>query len=179
MTKTHESAVSPVVGVMLMLVVTIIIAAVVAAFAGGAVAGTSKAPQATIQATYSQSKGMSISHSGGDPIPVGTTTLFVRPTKSFGAGNDKYSWKVNKSVIFANQTVTWDTSRVFLPGDTVTISPANLSYVQTRTDGTLESSYSDHSLDFNSTANIGLSFVLEMQDTSGKTIGQSTVFITG
>ncbi|MGB7993385.1 type IV pilin N-terminal domain-containing protein [Methanoregula sp.] len=42
--KKGEDAVSPVVGVMLMLVVTIIIAAVVSAFAGGLVGGQSKSP---------------------------------------------------------------------------------------------------------------------------------------
>jgi len=47
----EEHAVSPVVGVMLMLVVTIIIAAVVSAFAGGLSSGTQKAPQAVIEAT--------------------------------------------------------------------------------------------------------------------------------
>ncbi len=44
----NESAVSPVVGVMLMLVVTIIIAAVVSAFAGGLASEQSKAPQASL-----------------------------------------------------------------------------------------------------------------------------------
>ena len=43
--KIDNSAVSPVVGVMLMLVVTIIIAAVVSGFAGGIMSGTEKAPQ--------------------------------------------------------------------------------------------------------------------------------------
>ena len=42
--KKGEDAVSPVVGVMLMLVVTIIIAAVVSAFAGGLVGGQQKSP---------------------------------------------------------------------------------------------------------------------------------------
>jgi archaeal type IV pilus assembly protein PilA len=46
--NVQEHAVSPVVGVMLMLVVTIIIAAVVSAFAGGLSSGTQKAPQASI-----------------------------------------------------------------------------------------------------------------------------------
>ncbi len=46
-----ESAVSPVVGVMLMLVVTIIIAAVVSAFAGGLSSDQSKTPQATLKAS--------------------------------------------------------------------------------------------------------------------------------
>ena len=47
----HDSAVSPVVGVMLMLVVTIIIAAVVSAFAGGFSGSQSKTPQANLIAT--------------------------------------------------------------------------------------------------------------------------------
>jgi Protein of unknown function (DUF1628). len=46
----RNSAVSPVVGVMLMLVVTIIIAAVVSAFAGGLGGSQTKTPQATIVA---------------------------------------------------------------------------------------------------------------------------------
>ena len=45
---TIETAVSPVVGVMLMLVVTIIIAAVVSAYAGGLVTGQKKAPTMTM-----------------------------------------------------------------------------------------------------------------------------------
>lgn len=46
----RDDAVSPVVGVMLMLVVTIIIAAVVSGFAGGLVGSTQKAPQASVSA---------------------------------------------------------------------------------------------------------------------------------
>jgi len=48
MKQMNEEAVSPVVGVMLMLVVTIIIAAVVSGFAGGLASDQSKAPQATL-----------------------------------------------------------------------------------------------------------------------------------
>ncbi len=44
----QESAVSPVIGILLMLVVTIIIAAVVSSFAGGFASGSSKAPQARL-----------------------------------------------------------------------------------------------------------------------------------
>ena len=71
----NEHAVSPVVGVMLMLVVTIIIAAVVSAFSGGLTAGKEKAPQASLE-THILLKGgmtgadpsMTIKHLGGDPI---------------------------------------------------------------------------------------------------------------
>ena len=47
--KTGDNAVSPVVGVMLMLAVTIIIASVVSAFAGNAISGTQKAPSANTE----------------------------------------------------------------------------------------------------------------------------------
>ncbi|WP_243668808.1 type IV pilin N-terminal domain-containing protein [Methanoculleus chikugoensis] len=43
--EKHEDAVSPVIGVMLMLVVTIIIAAVISGFAGELVGTTEKAPR--------------------------------------------------------------------------------------------------------------------------------------
>jgi FlaG/FlaF family flagellin (archaellin) len=179
----NESAVSPVVGVMLMLVVTIIIAAIVSAFAGGLVGGTQKAPQAAIQGTYSQSKGMTITHSGGDAIPLTTTTIYVRPTNSFGIDAGKYSWAVNKSAVFTgNQGQTWATTRAILPGDTATISAANLSWVQMRPDGTTEAS-NDVGIvpnyNFDDSNNTGLSFVLEFKDSSGQSIGQGTVTITG
>lgn len=176
--RMDEQAVSPVVGVMLMLAVTILIAAVVSAFAGGAISGNSKTPQATIQATYSQSNGMTISHRGGDPVPVSTTTISIRPTKSFGANADKYSWHINKSVVSTGDGITWDTSRSFLPGDTVTISRSNMRYIQTRSDGSTETGHKDVALDFMNEENIGLSFAIELQDSSGKAIGRSTVIIT-
>ncbi len=70
--KEKESAVSPVVGVMLMLVVTIIIAAVVSGFAGGLVGNQEKPPQASIAvSTGYTSDGMfdiKFEHQGGDPI---------------------------------------------------------------------------------------------------------------
>jgi len=47
--KNGEEAVSPVIGVMLMLVVVIIIAAVVSAFAGNTISGTQKAPSANVE----------------------------------------------------------------------------------------------------------------------------------
>ena len=86
---TNERAVSPVVGVMLMLVVTIIIAAVVAAFAGGAVTGVKKAPQATIGATYSISTGMKIMHEGGDPLPTSKIVFMINDGPTFGESLDQ------------------------------------------------------------------------------------------
>ena len=68
MMNRKDSAVSPVVGVMLMLVVVIIIAAIVSAFAGGIVQSSNKPPQATIQGSYSQSNGLTMTHAGGDGL---------------------------------------------------------------------------------------------------------------
>lgn len=70
---------SPVVGVMLMLVVTIIIAAVVSAFAGGMGSGTQKAPQASIDVKINTAADdtmgetetiMTFTELSGDPIPT-------------------------------------------------------------------------------------------------------------
>jgi len=185
--QRREDAISPVIGVMLMLVVTIIIAAIVAAFAGGTTSGTQKAPQATISGTYSQSNGMTITHNGGDAIPLETTTILVRPGKAFGSDAAKYSWVVNKSYIFANSTQDWASARAFLPGDTGTISTTkssvtnattNMSFVQQEPD---MANFDDHNADygFATPNNVGLSFELLFVDSSGNTIARTIVPITG
>ena len=69
--ENRESAVSPVVGVMLMLVVTIIIAAVVSAFAGGFSEGSKKAPQCTIAAVPDlMYHTITFEHNGGDAFSL-------------------------------------------------------------------------------------------------------------
>ena len=93
----NVEAVSPVVGVMLMLVVTIIIAAIVSAFAGGLSTGDQNSKNVRISATYSQSGGMVIRDEGGDVMDVKDLDLIIR--SSLGMGNDATSWVVNKSLI--------------------------------------------------------------------------------
>ena len=73
-----ESAVSPVIGVMLMLVVTIIIAAFVSVFAGGTFSSTEVAPAASLDVSIISNGGenkdqyvMLIKHLGGDSIASG------------------------------------------------------------------------------------------------------------
>jgi FlaG/FlaF family flagellin (archaellin) len=71
MKKTKDLAVSPVIGVLLMLVVTIIIAAVVSGFAGGLVGTQDKAPQASIAISTGYPDAnfdIKFEHQGGDPI---------------------------------------------------------------------------------------------------------------
>ncbi|MBO5118391.1 type IV pilin [Methanocorpusculum sp.] len=86
--ERKEDAVSPVIGVMLMLVVTIVIAAVVAAFAGGIATDTEPTPSVVLTADAYEDKVMLQSLSGdrleitklsvniyeedGDPLATGT-----------------------------------------------------------------------------------------------------------
>lgn len=64
----NKEAVSPVVGVMLMLVVTLIIAGVVSAFGGGLVSTTSATPQASLSSSLTYGSPMTITHNGGDTL---------------------------------------------------------------------------------------------------------------
>jgi hypothetical protein len=74
-TVLDDHAVSPVVGVMLMLVVTIIIAAVVSAFAGGLSESTAKAPQLSIGAEVHDGSHIIVDFKGGDTINGGAITV--------------------------------------------------------------------------------------------------------
>ncbi|WP_220681642.1 type IV pilin N-terminal domain-containing protein [Methanofollis formosanus] len=88
-------AVSPVVGVMLMLVVTIIIAAIVSAFAGGMGEHTEQAPVATIDVKIIMNPGMAwasdplmnFKHLGGDSLKthdLQIITYYTVPTHYLG-----------------------------------------------------------------------------------------------
>lgn len=82
--KTKEDAVSPVIGVMLMLVVTVVIAAVVVVFSTGLAGSTATTPSALLEVEYIQMSDIGeympefngvmanfgIKHKGGDPIPL-------------------------------------------------------------------------------------------------------------
>lgn len=95
--KRNEDAVSPVVGVMLMLVVTIIIAAVVSGFAGGLAGGTKAAPQASIDVRFMQDDGgmrpanvqwkMVFEHLSGDSIPTKDLEIVTYYTLTDGTHN--------------------------------------------------------------------------------------------
>ncbi|WP_319578758.1 type IV pilin N-terminal domain-containing protein [uncultured Methanospirillum sp.] len=95
--NSKESAVSPVVGVLLMLVVTIIIAAVVSSFAGGLTGGTTKAPTASLEVHVKAAElqggtssgdyvpAFTIKHMGGDVLPtknLKVTTFFKNQSTS-------------------------------------------------------------------------------------------------
>jgi archaeal type IV pilus assembly protein PilA len=72
-------AVSPVVGVMLMLAVTVMIAAIVSTYAGGFSGGAEKSPQSSIRATpdLDQHK-IYFEHNGGDPFMLSSINVILR-----------------------------------------------------------------------------------------------------
>ena len=94
-TKRKDSAVSPVIGVMLMIVVTIIIAAIVSAFAGDLSGGNDKktAPMASIQCQiqvtgytsgYPSNAVLTMEHLSGDAINTQYLRIIVSHTNAFG-----------------------------------------------------------------------------------------------
>jgi FlaG/FlaF family flagellin (archaellin) len=145
MKQYKDHAVSPVVGVMLMLVVTIIIAAIVSGFAGGLVKAQTKVPQATITGTFSVTSGMTIIHSGGDPVPTAGIVITTKAGPNFGPNLESYSLNpVNLSTVtnsagtpiayFNPLTKSIDGYNVtsFNPGDTwyINISNCNPALLQ-------------------------------------------------
>ena len=78
--RQKDAAVSPVVGVLLMLVVTVIIAAVVSGFAGGLTRGADKTPQVALDVNFVRTAygaEIVIKHLGGDPINTKTTEIIT------------------------------------------------------------------------------------------------------
>ncbi|MDH7593154.1 MAG: type IV pilin N-terminal domain-containing protein [Methanomicrobiales archaeon] len=99
--KRDDGAVSPVVGVMLMLVVTIIIAAVVSGFAGGLAGGTKAVPQAAIAVKIDTAADdgmggtttkMTFTLLSGDPIPTRDLEIVTYYTNASG-----YTYKHTQS----------------------------------------------------------------------------------
>jgi len=93
--ESRDAAVSPVVGVMLMLVVTILIAALVSAFAGGLGETKDNTPMVTFKADLSVEDGLTITCVGVSPgknvdfdVVVGDTNYYKVGT---GTTSDIYT----------------------------------------------------------------------------------------
>lgn len=177
-TSKKEDAVSPIVGVMLMLVATIIVAAIVAAFAGGMAAEVDSSPNIIISGTYSQTDGLILKHVSGDS--VSGVDIYVRPADGFSTSYHKLSWK---SASIAENAV-WSA------GDIIEVEAEN---IQPETDGAPNSG-TDHdgtstSYGFNLdhggedwrgvyTPAIGKSMTVEVHK-DGRIIASTTVKIMG
>ena len=77
--RNRAEAVSPVVGVMLMLAVTVMIAAIVSTYAGGFTGDTEKTPQSSIRATPDLNlHRIYFDHNGGDPFTIDSIKIVLR-----------------------------------------------------------------------------------------------------
>jgi len=166
MTKSHrENAVSPVIGVMLMLVVTIIIAAVVSAFAGSTAQTTKQAPQSVIQGTlYVNGTGSNptnlivLTHSGGDELSTAKIQIVIKKGDEFTMWGGQLSPTVlDKSKIYNAAGTYWANST--WGGTDVNVWRAGeVMYYST-------SGYSS--------SDVGKSVTLEVETTDGKLISTS------
>jgi len=116
-------AVSPVIGVLLMLTLTLIIAAIVNSYAGGLMQTESKAPSVTMQTSYSLSQGLKLQHMSGDPFSTASVKLITRPGETMGRNASQYSAEINKSYITdTNGSRSWTSGITSMkPGDIYTI----------------------------------------------------------
>ncbi len=131
----HEHAVSPVVGVMLMLVVTIIIAAVVSAFSGSMATGKEKAPQASLEThiTFGDSMMTGTSgpvfimkHLGGDPINTKNVKLLTSWVNATGV----YNVQSTVAPVWSDTTKeTYYTKGAVTGESNYTISSLNTHYI--------------------------------------------------
>ncbi len=107
--KKKDSAVSPVVGVLLMLVVVLIIAAVVSGFAGGLMGGQEKAPNFAMDTTikntgYALTSYILFDVKGGDPLDTSDLRLTTSWTTADGTvgGNTTIPKKATDSTFNSN-----------------------------------------------------------------------------
>jgi len=86
---TDENAVSPVIGVILMVAITVILAAVIGAFVLGIGGSQEQVPQASWSATYgtdgSGNNQITLSHDGGGELDGDTLSVIVKGTTVYDA----------------------------------------------------------------------------------------------
>lgn len=199
----YEEAVSPVVGVMLMLVVTIIIAAVVSGFAGGMIDSHSVAPQATIKGSFSLTDGLAIRHTGGDPLPMHDLNIIIWDGPTFGEDVEIISKQVvgislfsdaDGEMIFDENNGTYSVSSfkagesIYVVRDKSTPDLLQPDIVPTNYDpadladwddsGESEEDQLRWSMCLMNRDNVGNVFYISLSDDAGNSIAQTSVVVT-
>ena len=116
--KKKEDAVSPVIGVMLMLVVTIVIAAVVAAFAGGLGSDVEMAPTAALDIDVKSDGTVKIEHISGESLIANDIEVKVGDAKAKLGSSGTFSPGQTTTV----QLKRGDSNAEFNPGNFVTVT---------------------------------------------------------
>jgi flagellin-like protein len=118
-TDTEERAVSPVIGVILMVAITVILAAVIASFVLGLGSNQEVAPTATFDFNYDTSNDqVEVTHTGGDNILQ--SNLYVRGSEIDTAGTGSDLTSNNQWDGTASATI--DSNSAVTSGDSVTVA---------------------------------------------------------
>ena len=86
---TEERAVSPVIGVILMVAITVILAAVIGAFVLGLGGETQETPQASLSFTLNDTDNVDVEHRGGDRLDTTLIAVILDGTEDDGASFDE------------------------------------------------------------------------------------------
>ena len=113
--SNKEDAVSPVIGVMLMLVVTIVIAAVVAAFASGLGTDMESAPTVVLDATVYTDGKVKLTSLSGDNLVLSSTSVKIQKDDGTQVGN-------TVSPTASDPTASDATAKFLTPGSTAIAS---------------------------------------------------------
>lgn len=123
-----DSAISPIIGVILMLALTLITAAVVSSFAGGMMETKAKLPSVTIDTDYTNSGNFTITHLSGDPIPLSQIKIVITPSQTFGLQASKHSRELNVSKFQNSNSEHWGGNLTMMKvGDRLWIKNSDLS----------------------------------------------------
>jgi FlaG/FlaF family flagellin (archaellin) len=136
MMMKKDPAVSPVIGVLLMLTLTLIIVAIVNSYAGGLMNTESKPPAVTLHVVFHNETGMQIQEVSGDPFPTSQVRVIIKPSETMGRGAGQHASIIEKSSITnLNGTLSWDSGLTSLkPGEIAYILPGKLPGLQTGID---------------------------------------------
>jgi len=122
--KNGEDGVSPIIGVMLMLVVTIIIAAVVSGFAGGLIGGQQKSPTLSMDVKVSNT---------GNYIGSGLTANVLGVSQPINSADTKFvtTWtttmKINTSADLSSTQAAIPNGNILTGGNTALPNSANIN----------------------------------------------------
>jgi flagellin-like protein len=135
----NEEAVSPVIGVILMVVITVIIAAVLAVFAFGVGAPTDT-PQASIKITSinTSSSNLTVQHYGGDTLRMKDVKITVETLNGDGAMMETVAYELAPTVtgqfaagdtLLIKTNATTPNPAIFLNGGAIGVLNANVTKV--------------------------------------------------
>ena len=102
---TEDRAVSPVIGVILMVAITVILAAVIGTFVLGLGQNVQSTPQASFNFDFNQDNtSVNVTHNGGDRLEVGDNTNDVRIVSTDNAETTWIGTSISNKTISAGST---------------------------------------------------------------------------